>query len=286
MIRNPLTKDQLQLAARTAQAFSDPDSTREARHEMASALLATRPDLADHDRAIALTTIFSNAVAQLHGVHEHAAAAERLLNATADDLRSLVPPHPSLPANDTAAWLGHAVRTLYHEQHNLRELVEQLRAADRRFPIMGGPSILWSVIAPHESQAKANHSGQSLARLAERGGLDQSEAVAVLEGLSWTELKEKYSKQEAHARFRAIVERTDAEQSALSRRASQAEADRKVLARLLNGPALSVAKLLVFDGDAVLRGDACFEVAQTAAKHLLADMATDASGALTRGGGA
>lgn len=37
------------------------------------------------------------------------------------------------------------------------------------------------MIVPHERQAQKNH-GQSLARLAERGGLSASEAVAVIEG--------------------------------------------------------------------------------------------------------
>lgn len=48
------------------------------------------------------------------------------------------------------------------------------------FPILGTPfAIDWEVIAPHEDQAKKNH-GQSLQRLAERGGLDYSELLAVL----------------------------------------------------------------------------------------------------------
>ena len=38
------------------------------------------------------------------------------------------------------------------------------------FPIQDGPTIPWSVIAPHEAQCQKNH-GQSLERLAERGGL-------------------------------------------------------------------------------------------------------------------
>ncbi len=51
----------------------------------------------------------------------------------------------------------------------------------RRFPIQGGPSIPWWIIAPHEKQALRNHGGQTLERLAERGGLGPSEALAVLE---------------------------------------------------------------------------------------------------------
>ena len=58
------------------------------------------------------------------------------------------------------------------------------RQEPRRFPIIGGPSILWTVLAPHEQQAEKNH-GQSLERLAERGGLSPAEAVAVLEDRDW-----------------------------------------------------------------------------------------------------
>lgn len=42
------------------------------------------------------------------------------------------------------------------------------------------PSIRWSVIAGHERQAMRNH-GQTLERLAERGGLSPAEAVAIIE---------------------------------------------------------------------------------------------------------
>lgn len=67
--------------------------------------------------------------------------------------------------------------------------IERLKA--RRFPIQGGPSIPWSVIAPCEAQAKRNHD-QTLERLAERGGLDSGEACAVLLGLSWRELEAQH----------------------------------------------------------------------------------------------
>ena len=53
---------------------------------------------------------------------------------------------------------------------------------DKKFPMLGSPgrSIPWAKIAPHEAQAKINH-GQTLEMLAKRGGLEQSEMVAVLE---------------------------------------------------------------------------------------------------------
>lgn len=60
---------------------------------------------------------------------------------------------------------------------------------ERMFPIMKwskGTSIPWRIIAPHEPQALRNHD-QTLQRLAERGGLDPSEAIAVLRGRKWSE---------------------------------------------------------------------------------------------------
>lgn len=57
----------------------------------------------------------------------------------------------------------------------------------RDFPIMGSKliaSIPWAMLAPHEEQAQRNH-GQSLKRLAERGGLSHSEAIDILQGNRW-----------------------------------------------------------------------------------------------------
>lgn len=54
-------------------------------------------------------------------------------------------------------------------------------------PIMGSKlmcEIPWAMVAPHEVQARSNH-GQSLARLAERGGLCAAEALDILEGRRW-----------------------------------------------------------------------------------------------------
>jgi len=58
-------------------------------------------------------------------------------------------------------------------------------SAPRQFPIMDGPDIPWTVIAPYDHVAKRNHGGQSLERLAARGGLSAVEAIHVLEGLGW-----------------------------------------------------------------------------------------------------
>lgn len=66
---------------------------------------------------------------------------------------------------------------------------------ERRFPVLRGTqrerdelerlgcprSVPWAFVAPHEQQAKLNHS-QTLERLAQRGGLSPSELVAVVRG--------------------------------------------------------------------------------------------------------
>lgn len=54
-------------------------------------------------------------------------------------------------------------------------------------PIMGATllcEIPWALIAPHENQAQRNH-GQSLERLAQRGGLAACEAIDIIEGRGW-----------------------------------------------------------------------------------------------------
>lgn len=42
----------------------------------------------------------------------------------------------------------------------------------------------WEMLAPHERQAKSNHGGQTLQRLADRGGLAPCEALAIMDGCS------------------------------------------------------------------------------------------------------
>jgi hypothetical protein len=59
----------------------------------------------------------------------------------------------------------------------------------RRFPIMGGPSVPWELVAPYEVQAKQNHD-QTLERLAERGGLAPNELWCVVKGLPWRVVRE------------------------------------------------------------------------------------------------
>ena len=49
--------------------------------------------------------------------------------------------------------------------------------------------IPYEAIEPHERQAMQNH-GQTLKRLAERGGLYYCELLAVLEDRQWTEIEQ------------------------------------------------------------------------------------------------
>ena len=58
-------------------------------------------------------------------------------------------------------------------------------------PIMNATllsEIPFAMIAPHEAQAMRNH-GQSLERLAQRGGLAVAEALDVIEGRRWGSAK-------------------------------------------------------------------------------------------------
>lgn len=63
------------------------------------------------------------------------------------------------------------------------------------------PSIRWSVIAGHERQAMHNH-GQTLERLAERGGLSPAEAVAIIEDRPFRRMELK----DAEARLMELCE--------------------------------------------------------------------------------
>lgn len=75
---------------------------------------------------------------------------------------------------------------LESENLSLRESNEKLKAqlaVREMFPIQDGPSVPWEVMVPHEARAKANHGGQTLSRLAERGGLGAGEAWCVVNGI-------------------------------------------------------------------------------------------------------
>lgn len=68
---------------------------------------------------------------------------------------------------------AHANRRQFPLLHDYRKRAPNLRQ-----------SIPWEMIAPHERRVRLNH-GQSLERLAERGGLDPGEACDVLLGRSY-----------------------------------------------------------------------------------------------------
>lgn len=77
------------------------------------------------------------------------------------------------------------------------ERVRDLFDIQNAFPIMeslGSPPVYipYNIIAPHEAQAIKNH-GQTLQRLAERGGLDWTEALAILNDKTWGEMGYKFS---------------------------------------------------------------------------------------------
>lgn len=64
----------------------------------------------------------------------------------------------------------------------------------KTFPIQGGDmlkGVPWRLMHPHEEQARVNHGGQSLHRLAERQGLSPCEAVAVIEGRRWEKMESR-----------------------------------------------------------------------------------------------
>jgi hypothetical protein len=81
---------------------------------------------------------------------------------------------------------------------------ETFRVGDR--PSYADRGIPWTMIAPHEDQAQANHS-QSLQRLHERGGLSWAEALAVLEDRRWQ------NSPDAKARVLALVDQWKAAQT-------------------------------------------------------------------------
>jgi hypothetical protein len=65
----------------------------------------------------------------------------------------------------------------------------ELRRSGQAFAVVGVP---WDMLAPHEAGAVANH-GQTLTRLAERGGLDAGEALALLEGKRWRDISDNWA---------------------------------------------------------------------------------------------
>lgn len=66
-------------------------------------------------------------------------------------------------------------------EDTLKSMIRMIYMLERKFPILGGGmDIPWIIVELHDKQVRANH-GQSLERIAERGGLGWGEALAVLE---------------------------------------------------------------------------------------------------------
>lgn len=77
------------------------------------------------------------------------------------------------------------------------------------FPILGDPIIKalpWSVLAAHDEQAKSNHGGQTLNRLAQRGGLGIEEAYCVLKDINFP-TGAKYNKDRVRIALMVIVDK-------------------------------------------------------------------------------
>ncbi len=70
----------------------------------------------------------------------------------------------------------------------------------RQFP----KSIPWSFVEPHEKQAQSNHA-QTLARLAERGGLSWKELLAVTQDKRYSEISHVKTPEAAELVLAAIA---------------------------------------------------------------------------------
>lgn len=68
--------------------------------------------------------------------------------------------------------------------------------------------IPWELIRPHDSQAKENHGGQDLLRLAQRGGLSRCEAIAIILDKKWSEMDDN----DADSQLKQIVEEHNSKQ--------------------------------------------------------------------------
>lgn len=64
----------------------------------------------------------------------------------------------------------------------------------------------WALIEPHRRQAMCNH-GQTLERIAERGGLSLEEAAAIMEDRKWSKIVWPPGHQQARDPARAYLER-------------------------------------------------------------------------------
>jgi hypothetical protein len=126
----------------------------------------------------------ADTVAALEAENERLRKENRFLKLEVEELSRI---EKSEPVWDRLTALAHKIEAAHTSE--LDELRAQLaKLTERRFPIMGGPSIPWSAIAPYDGQAQCNHS-QNLERLAERGGLSPVEAYAVMRNLKWRDVR-------------------------------------------------------------------------------------------------
>lgn len=85
--------------------------------------------------------------------------------------------------------------------------------SDKLFPVLvSGPPdrnktyVPWSLLEPHRAQALKNH-GQTLERLAERGGLSVCEIAAVVQDRAWFHMKANDAWEAIYAAIAAELER-------------------------------------------------------------------------------
>lgn len=120
------------------------------------------------------------------------------------------------------------------------EALSSSASSPRVFPVQDGPDIPWSTIAPFEKQARYQHGGQTLERLAERGGLGVTEVLAILEGEGkydryWTQPGRSARDKTANIlRLQALVtDRVASSQTQEERPASEAERALRSIATML-----------------------------------------------------
>ena len=85
--------------------------------------------------------------------------------------------------------------------YDVKGAIEKLRASGVPYMPVCMP---WEMLAPHAKQAQSNH-GQTLERLAERGGLGPAEALAVLDDRHWDRIPIEKASHELCQRIAAWV---------------------------------------------------------------------------------
>lgn len=112
---------------------------------------------------------------------------------------------------------------------SLQDELDRLRADNARlvgevesickpkmYPIQKGPSVPWEVMVPHESRCQKNH-GQSIKRIAERGGFSSGEAYCIVNNLDWYEMEKTIGWQEADRRWVEYAEKINNHYAELDR---------------------------------------------------------------------